>query len=165
MKSFPSKSFSDNRKSKIQNLKWMGLSVIAFVLVVTGAVTHAQQPTKTLRVGYLSNASPAAMSARTEAFRQGLRELGYVEGKNIFIEWRYADGKLDRLPSLAAELVRFKVDVIVTGGSSATRPAKEATSTIPIVMAQDGDPVEAVSSPASRDPAGTLLDCPRCPRS
>jgi len=95
------------------------------------------------------------MSARTEAFRQGLRELGYVEGKNIFIEWRYADGKLDRLPSLAAELVRFKVDVIVTGGSSATRPAKEATSTIPIVMAQDGDPVEAVSSPASRDPAGT----------
>ena len=81
------------------------------------------------------------MSARTEAFRQGLRELGYVEGKNIFIKWRYADGKLDRLPLFAAELVRFKVDVIVTGGSSATRPAKEATSTIPIVMAQDGDPV------------------------
>ena len=79
--------------------------------------------------------------ARTEAFRQGLRELGYVEGKNIVIEWRQRGRKLDRLPALAGELVRLKVDVIVTGGSAATRPAKEATKTIPIVMAQDGDPV------------------------
>ncbi len=79
--------------------------------------------------------------ARTEAFRQGLRELGYVEGKNIVIELRSAEGKLDRLPALAAELVRLKVDVIVTGGPTATRAAKEATSTIPIVMAQDTDPV------------------------
>src|SRR5256885_8029176 len=91
--------------------------------------------------GILSNASPAAMSARTEAFRQGLRKLGYVEGKNIFIEWRSADGKLDRLPALAAELVHLKVDIIVTGGRSATRAAKDATSTIPIVMTQDSDPV------------------------
>ena len=79
--------------------------------------------------------------ARIEAFRQGLRELGYVEGKNIVIEWRYAEGKLDRLPALAAELVRLKVDVIVTAGPTATRAAKEATITIPIVMAQDNDPV------------------------
>ena len=78
--------------------------------------------------------------ARIEAFRQGLRELGYVEGKNIVIEWRYAEGKLDRLPALAAELVHLKVDVIVTGGPANPR-AKEATSTIPIVMAQDNDPV------------------------
>jgi putative ABC transport system substrate-binding protein len=81
------------------------------------------------------------MSARTEAFRQGLRELGYVEGKNIVMEYRYAEGKLDRLPALATELVRLKVDVIVTAGPAATRPAKEATVTIPIVMAQDNDPV------------------------
>ena len=93
------------------------------------------------RIGFLIAASPSAISDRIEAFRQGLRELGYVEGKNIVIEWRYAEGKLDRLPALAAELVRLKVDVIVTAGSSATRAAKEATATIPIVMAQDSDPV------------------------
>ena len=102
---------------------------------------EAQQPTKVPRIGYLTAASPSANSARIEAFRQGLRELGYVEGKNIVIEWRSAEGKLDRLPALAAELVRLKVDVIVTAGPSATRAAKEATSTIPIVMAQDTDPV------------------------
>ena len=102
---------------------------------------EAQQPTKIPRIGYLTAASLSAISARTEAFRQGLRELGYVEGKNIVIEWRSAEGKLDRLPALAAELVRLKVDVIVTAGPEATRAAKEATTTIPIVMAQDTDPV------------------------
>ena len=76
-----------------------------------------------------------------EAFQQGLRDLGYVEGKNIVIEWRWADGKFDRLSPLVAELVRLKVDIIVTAGPQATRPAKQATSTIPIVMAQDPDPV------------------------
>ncbi len=98
-------------------------------------------PAKIFRIGYLAPASLSALVVRTEAFRQGLRELGYVEGKNIVIEWRYAEGKLDRLPELAAELVRLKVDVIVTAGPTATRAAKEATSTIPIVMAQDTDPV------------------------
>jgi ABC-type uncharacterized transport system substrate-binding protein len=93
------------------------------------------------RIGYLTGSSPSAMSARTDAFRQGLRELGYIEGKNIVIEWRYADEKLDRLPSLATELVRLNVMAIVTGGPQVTRVAKEATSTIPILMAQDGDPV------------------------
>ena len=81
------------------------------------------------------------MAARVEAFRQGLGELGYVEGKNIVIEWRYAEGKFDRLPAFAAELVRLKVDVIVTGGGPATRAAKEATVTIPIVMTNEGDPI------------------------
>ena len=80
-------------------------------------------------------------AARADAFRQGLRELGYVEGKNIVIEWRYAEGKLDSLPALAAELVRLKVDVIVTTGPTVTRAAKEATATIPIVMTYDNDPV------------------------
>jgi putative ABC transport system substrate-binding protein len=81
------------------------------------------------------------MTARTEGFRQGLRALGYVEGKDIVIEWRSAEGKFDRLPALAAELVRLKVEVIVTAGPTVTRPVKEATSTIPIVMASDTDPV------------------------
>ena len=106
-----------------------------------GLIAQAQQPTKVPRIGYLSAASPSAISARIEAFRQGLRELGYVEGKNIIIEWRSAEGKLDRLSELAAELVRLKVDVIVTGGPIPTRAAKEATVTIPIVMAFDIDPV------------------------
>ncbi len=101
----------------------------------------AQQPTKSPRIGFLIGTSPSANAARIEAFRQGLREIGYVEGKNIVIEWRYAEGKPDRLPALAAELVRLKVDVIVTGAATATRAAKEATVTIPIVMANDGNPV------------------------
>src|SRR6185503_15101108 len=101
----------------------------------------AQQAAKVPRIGYLAPASLSAVVVRTEAFRWGLRELGYVEGKNIVIEWRSAEGKVDRLPALAAELVRLKVDVIVTTGPTGTRPAKEATSTIPIVMAQDIDPV------------------------
>jgi putative tryptophan/tyrosine transport system substrate-binding protein len=102
---------------------------------------QAQQPTKIPRLGYLNASSPSTNPARIEAFRQGLRELGYVEGKNIVIEWRSAEQKFDRLPALAAELVRLKVDIIVTSGPIPTRAAKEATSTIPIVMAQDPDPV------------------------
>ena len=101
----------------------------------------AQQTTKVPRIGYLTGATPVGQAARVEAFRQGLRELGYIEGKNIVVEYRYAEEKLDRLPALATELVRLKVDVIVTGGSGNTRAAKEATNTIPIVMAQDSDPV------------------------
>ena len=103
--------------------------------------TEAQQPTKIPRIGYLGFGSPSTIPARIEAFRQGLRELGYVEGKNIFIEWRHAEGNADRLPSLAAELLRIKVDVIVTNGPYSTRAAKKATLTIPIVMASVGDPV------------------------
>src|SRR5262249_53096057 len=94
------------------------------------------------RIGYLTAVSFSSNAARIEAFRQGLRELGYVEGKSIIIEWRSAEGKADRLPGLAAELARLKVDVIVSSGSTATRAAKDATSRIPIVMCQDNDPVE-----------------------
>jgi ABC-type uncharacterized transport system substrate-binding protein len=112
------------------------LLLTAFLL--TGSLVQAQQPTKIPRIGYLDGPSPSSVAARAEAFRRGLRELGYAEGKTILIEYRYAEGKPDRLPALAAELVRLKVDVIVTGGATVTRAAKGA---IPIVMAQDSDPV------------------------
>jgi len=131
----------DNLKSKIQNRKWAGIVAIAVTFALCGAVATAQQPAKIPRIGWLSGTSLSANPAWREAFRQGLRELGYVEGKNIVIEWRFAEGKRDRYPALTAELVRLKVDVIVTGGSGPTRAAKEATATIPIVMAQDPDPV------------------------
>ena len=114
--------------------------LLATVLLTT-VPAEAQQPTKVTRIGYLTGPSLSANATRIEAFRQGLRELGYVEGKNIVIEWRSANGKLDRLPALAAELVRLKVDIIVTGGGSTTRAAKDATSTISIVMTNDPDPV------------------------
>jgi putative tryptophan/tyrosine transport system substrate-binding protein len=157
-------SCSDNRKSKtctelsrsIENLKWLGLSVIVFILVMTGALAQAQQPNKVPRIGYLTGASVSAFAARTEAFRQGLRGLGYVEEKNIVIEYRYGDGKTDRLNQFAAELVRLKVDVIVTGGSPATLSAKEATVTIPIVMGSDADPVGSGVVASLARPGGNI---------
>ena len=132
---------SDNRKSKITNPKWVGAFAFVITFATCGAVAPAQQPTKIPRIGFLLATSPSSNAARYEAFRQGLRELGYVEGKNLVIDRRFAEGKLDRLPSLAAELVRLNVDVIVTSGGISTRAAKEATVTIPIVMVQDNDPV------------------------
>ena len=120
------------------NIKRLTLCALLFALTLTA---DAQQPTKIPLIGYLAASSLSALAARTEAFQQGLRELGYVEGKNIVIQYRSAEGKLDRLPALAAELVRLKVDVVVTTGPAAIHPAKEATSTIPIVMAFDNDPV------------------------
>jgi putative tryptophan/tyrosine transport system substrate-binding protein len=133
-------SDSDNRKSKIKNPKWVGIIAIVVSFAMCGAVAEAQQPTKISRIGYLGG-DTATNQARIEALRLGLRELGYVEGKNIVIEWRYADGNPDRERANAVELVRLKVDVIVTVGSNATRAAKEATATIPIVMTQDPDPI------------------------
>ena len=109
-------------------------------LVLFGSV-EAQQIKKVSRIGVLFASWPSPRSARIEAFRHGLRELGYVEGKDILIEYRYGEGKPERLPGLAAQLVAMKVDVIVTGGSSPTQAAKDATANIPIVMTQDIDPV------------------------
>ncbi len=137
-------------------------AMLAFLL---GVAAEAQQPTKNPRIGYLSGSSPSTSPARREAFWQGLRELGYVEGKNIVIEQRYAEGKFDRLPALAAELVRLKVDIIVTAGPQTTRPAKEATSTIPIVMAQDPDPVGNGFVASLARLAGTSQDWQPLPRS
>src|SRR5882762_7152305 len=131
----------DNLKSKIQNRKWVGILAILLLLMGCVETAQAQQPTKVPRIGFLSATSHSTIAARTEAFRQGLLELGYAEGKSIVIEWRYAEGKADRLRELAAELVHLKVEAIVTAGPTATRPAKEATKTIPIVMGFDSDPV------------------------
>jgi putative ABC transport system substrate-binding protein len=114
---------------------------VSAVLYALCLPARAQQPTKISRIGWLGGPSLSASSARIEPFRQGLRELGYIEGKNIVIEYRSADGKLERIPALAAELVRLKVDIIVSTGLAPTRAAKEATNTIPIVMTNESDPV------------------------
>src|SRR5262244_1967618 len=116
----------------------LALGALLFAFCVS---VEAQQPTKVPRIGYLDTTSPVAASARIGVFRQALREFGYVEGKNIVVEYRWAEGKIERVPNLAAELVHLKVDVIVTGGPQSTRAAKNATLTIPIVMAFDDDPV------------------------
>jgi len=128
-----------NSEFSTQNLKFTFM--LGVLLLALSLPARAQQPAKLPRIGYLDAASISSEAARNRAFRQGLGELGYVEGKNIVIEWRSAEEKPDLLPALAAELVRLKVDVIVTSGSSVTRAAKAATHTIPIVMAQDNDPV------------------------
>jgi putative ABC transport system substrate-binding protein len=117
------------------------LLLIAMVLGLAAMEVEAQTSGKVPRIGFLVAGPASAVSGRVEAFRHGLRDLGYLEGKTIFVEYRYGDGKVDRTAELAAELVQMRVSVIVTAGSQATRPAKEATTTIPIVMAQDNDPV------------------------
>ena len=147
---------SDNPKSKIKNPKWVGLSVIALVLVMTGAVAQSQQPARIPRIGILNPTSSSFFSARVEAFRRRLRELGYVEGKNIVIEYRYAEGKLERLPDLAAELVRLKVDVIVTIGPGPTLAAKKASGTIPIVFAGASDPLGTGIVSSLAQPGGNI---------
>jgi putative ABC transport system substrate-binding protein len=130
----------------------LALSAMLFALCFSAS---AQQPTKVPRIGHLS-ATAASDPARREAFLQGLRQLGYVEGKNIIIEWRHGEGKADRLPVLATELVRLKVDIIVTAGPEGTVVAKEATSTIPIVMTQDPDPVANGFVASLARPAGNI---------
>ena len=123
-------------------MRRIGLAAVLTVSLTLGLlVAEAQQPKTVPRIGLLGGGSASASAGRIDAFRQGLRELGYLEGKTIVIEYRYAEGKVDRLPALAAELVRLKVDIIVSAGPQSTRAVKEATVTIPIVMAFDFDPV------------------------
>jgi putative tryptophan/tyrosine transport system substrate-binding protein len=132
------------------------VALLVGLTLVSVHLAEAQQPTKVPRIGFLATVSPSTISDRIEALRQGLRELGYVEGKNIVVEWRYAEGKLDRLPALAAELVRLKTDLIVTAGPQATRRAKEATVTIPIVMGFDNDPVGSGFVASLARPGGNI---------
>jgi putative ABC transport system substrate-binding protein len=131
----------------------LALSAVLFALCPPA---EPQQPKKVPRIGYLG-ANPRSVSrARIEAFRQGLRALGYVEGKNIIIEWRFADANPDRLPGLGAELVRLPVEVIVTAGPASNRAAKQATSTIPIVMGFDDDPVGSGYAASLGRPGGNV---------
>ena len=149
-------SCSDNRQSKIQNRKVVRIVTLVVILAMCGAVAQAQQPAKVPLIGFQLDAPASVMTARTEAFRQGLRELGYIEGKNIIIEWRSAEGKVERRGELAAEFVRLKVDVLVSAGPTVTRVLKEATSTIPIVMAQDPDPVGSGFVASLARPGGNI---------
>ena len=119
--------------------KKITLVMLAALIVACFQLAAAQQPKKILRIGYLSSFDPAGESARSEGVRLALRELAYIEGQNIAIEYRYAEGKRERVPEVATELARLKVDIIVvTGGTGTIRAAKNATKTIPIVMTGGG---------------------------
>jgi putative ABC transport system substrate-binding protein len=129
--------------------------LVTLLLLVTATFADAQQPKKVPRIGILSAQSSSVASSRVEAFRKGLIELGYTEGKNIAIEHRYADGRLERLPDLAAEVIRLKVDIILALGTPSARAAKQTTTTIPIVMT-GGDPVRAGIVASLAHPGGNV---------
>jgi ABC-type uncharacterized transport system substrate-binding protein len=139
-----------------QNLKWAGVVVILVLVLGCVRMAAAQQPTKIPRIAFLGTASASVVATRVEAFREGLRELGYVEGKNIVMEYRFGEGKSNEVTTLAVELARSKVDVIVTAGSAGTRSAKEATVTIPIVMGNEGDPVASGFVASLARPGGNI---------
>src|SRR6266481_852566 len=134
------------------------VALLVGLILASVPFAEAQQPKKVPRIGYLTSSDPATESARSEGIRQALRDLGYVEGQNIAFEYRYAEGKLDRFPELAAELVRLKVDIIVVaGGNTLIQAAKNATKTISIVMAGAApDPVEAGFVDSLARPGGNV---------
>jgi len=138
-------------------MRLIGLAVVlAASIILAPLAGEAQQAAKIARIGFLSPGSASDPRMRLEAFRQGLRDLGYVEGQNIAIESRWAEGKYDRLPGLAADLVRLKVDVIVTYAPPAIQAAKQASGTIPIVMAGIGDPVATGFVASLARPGGNI---------
>jgi putative tryptophan/tyrosine transport system substrate-binding protein len=155
---------SDNRKSKIQNRKLVGIVAIIVTLAMGGSVGQAQQPGKIPRIGFVSGNDPSYPGPNVEAFRQGLRNLGYIEGKNIQVEYRYSEGKNERMPSLVAELVKLKVDVLVSGVGPAIRAAQEATKTIPIVIVAAGDPVATGYVTSLARPGGNITGITRLTR-
>jgi len=130
--------------------------VLAAALLAVVVCAEAQPAGKTPRIGFLLDNPPATVASRLEGFRQGLRELGYIEGKNIVIEWRYSENRSVPLSEMAAELVRLKVDVMVSPGPTVTRLLKEATATIPIVMGQDTDPVGSGFVASLAKPGGNI---------
>jgi putative ABC transport system substrate-binding protein len=147
---------SDNRKSKIENPKWLGLFAIVVALTVCGARAEAQQPTKILRIGYLDPGTASGSAVLLDAFRQELSKLGWLEGKNFTIEYRFGEQNLERMPELAADLVRLKVDLIVVTATAPALAAKSATATIPIVMVNPGDPVGAGLVASLARPGGNV---------
>ena len=142
--------------------KAVGLSIrVAVMLLALGVIAEAQQPKKVPRIGMLMSSSASTQRSRLDDFRNGLRELGYVERQNILIEYRYANGKLDQLPALAAELVGLNVELIVTTGNEAVEAAKNTTRTLPIVMAFSGDPVAAGFVASLSRPGGNITGLSR----
>jgi putative ABC transport system substrate-binding protein len=141
MNALSTKFLSGNRKSAIQNPKWVGIFAIVLTLLFGGAVATAQHPTKVGRIGYLAPSTASGSAVPVDVFRQELSKLGWTEGKNIAIDYRFSEGKSERLPELAAELVRLKVDLIVVAGTPTAFAAKNATTAIPIVMINIPDPV------------------------
>jgi putative ABC transport system substrate-binding protein len=131
------------------------LALCAMLFALTGSA-EAQQPTKVPRIGYLGAFTPSAGAPLLEGFRQGLRDLGYVEGRNIFIDYRWAEGTPDRFPALASELINLRVDVIVTQSNAATATLQQATRTIPIVVAGMGDPVGSGFVASLARPGGNI---------
>ena len=157
MNAFPSKSLSDNRKSAIQNPKWVGIFAIALTFAFGGAVGLAQQTGKIFRIGFLDASTASGSAVLVKAFRQELSKLGWIEGKNFTIEYRFAEGKgLSAVRELAADLVRLKVDLIVVTGTPPALAAKSATTTIPIVMANSVDPVGAGLVASLARPGGNV---------
>ncbi len=146
------------RREGEMNERRLGSFALCVMLITLGFPAEAQQPKKVARIGYLSTTDPATDSARVEGIRLALRELGYIEGQNIAMEYRYAEGKVDRAPEQAAELVRLKVDIIVVAAGDVTiQAAKNATKTIPIVMAGQGsDPVRAGHVESLARPGGNV---------
>ena len=134
-------SCSDNRKSKIQNRKSVGLVTFVVAFVMCGAVARAQQPEKIPRIGFLDRSTASGSTLLLKTFREELSKLGWIEGKSITIDYRFAEEKTDRLPGLAEELVRLKADLIVVSGRAPGLAAKSATATIPIVMMSFPNPV------------------------
>ena len=132
------------------------LALVALAAAALPRASFAQQQGKVWRVGFLYGNSASTNSRNTAAFLKGMRELGYVEGKNLVVEWRFADGKFELLPGLAAELVQLQVDVIVTAGSTGVGAAQKATSIIPIVMATAGDPVVGGFAKSLARPGGNI---------
>jgi putative ABC transport system substrate-binding protein len=125
-------------------------------VLVASLAAEAQPAGKMPQVGILSQGSPSTSSPFHDRLREGLRELGYVEGQNIVIEYRWAEGKYDRLPELAAELVRLKVDLIVADGTAGVHAAQRTTSTIPIVMTSAGDPIRTGLVASLAKPGGNI---------
>jgi putative ABC transport system substrate-binding protein len=143
----------------------LGSMLFAGALLALAVTVEAQQPTKVPRIGYLSGAGdPSNPGPNVEAFRRGLQELGYIEGKNILVEYRYIEGKRDRVPSLVAELVQLKVDVLVSPNLPAIRAAKQATKTIPIVMVINWDPVVEGLIDSLARPGGNITGLSRLTR-
>jgi putative tryptophan/tyrosine transport system substrate-binding protein len=145
-----------SEQSKIENLKWVGLLAIVVTLAMCGAVAQAQQQEKVAKIGWLGFRSASGQAPGTQVFRREFRALGYVEGKNIAFEYRDAEGKLDRLPAVADELVRLKVDVIVTASTAGSLAAKNATRTIPIVFHNVSDPVATGLVDSLARPGGNI---------